>query len=90
MTQNSKFSRPSRQAPTQADIDRVIGAAETRDGPGSTSPTPSEVGAESRFTMVLPADMAERVDKARRGAGRMARLAWIRLAIAEKLNRDGA
>jgi hypothetical protein len=40
--------------------------------------------------MVLPADMSERVDKARKGAGGMARLAWIRLAIAEKLNRDGA
>ncbi len=93
MTQTSKFSRPSRQQPTQADIDRVIGAAETRDGPSSAAAAAEasqEPAAESRFTMVLSADMAERVDKARKGAGGMARLAWIRLAIAEKLNRDGA
>ena len=90
MTQSSKFSRPGRQQPTQADIDRVIGAAEARDDPAPVvPPSPPLPEVEVRFTMVLPAEMSERVDKARKGAGGMARLAWIRLAIAEKLSRDG-
>jgi hypothetical protein len=33
--------------------------------------------------------MADRVDAARKRVGGIARLAWIRLAIAEKLDRDG-
>ncbi|MBE7157360.1 MAG: hypothetical protein INR62_02790 [Rhodospirillales bacterium] len=83
MNKSSKFARPQRE-PTPAEIERVIGKAETRDEP--TVETPE---AEVRFTMVLPSGMSERVDKARKAAGGMARLAWIRLAIAEKLNRDG-
>jgi hypothetical protein len=85
MTKPSKFSRPQRE-PTPAEVERVIAQAETRDEPVTVA-TPPE--AEVRFTMVLPADMSERVSKARKGAGGMARLAWIRLAIAEKLSRDG-
>jgi len=88
MTQSSKFSRPQRQQPSQADVDRVISKAETRDDPTSTATAP-EPEAEVRFTMVLPTSMSARVDKARKGAGGLARLAWIRLAIAEKLGRDG-
>lgn len=85
MSKPSKFSRPQRQ-PAEAEIDKVISKADTRDDPASAAPTPE---AEVRFTMVLPADMSERVDKARKAAGGMARLAWIRLAIAEKLGREG-
>jgi len=81
----SKFSRPQR-APTEAEVEHIITKADTRDDPAPVASAPE---AEVRFTMVLPADMSERVDKARKGAGGMARLAWIRLAIAEKLNREG-
>jgi len=83
MNKPSKFSRPQRE-PSLAEIEQVIGKAETRDDPAGTAPE-----AEVRFTLVLPSSMAERVDTARKAAGRLARLAWIRLAIAEKLNRDG-
>jgi hypothetical protein len=85
MSKPSKFSRPQRE-PTPAEVEAVIGKAETRDDPG---PAPSPLEAEVRFTLVLSSDMSERVDKARKGAGGMARLAWIRLAVAEKLTRDG-
>jgi hypothetical protein len=68
------------------EVERIIGKAETRDEPAPATPPPE---VEVRFTMVLPAGMSERVDKARKMAGGMARLAWIRLAIAEKLSRDG-
>lgn len=85
MSKPSKFSRPQRE-PTPAEIEQVIAKAETRDDPTSAVQLPE---AEVRFTMVLPADLSERVDKARKGAGGMARLAWIRLAIAEKLSREG-
>ncbi|MDT8278140.1 MAG: hypothetical protein E7K72_16560 [Roseomonas mucosa] len=85
MTKPSKFSRPQRE-PTPAEIEHVIAQAETRDEPATVAVPPE---AEVRFTMVLPSGMSEKVDKARKGAGGMARLAWIRLAIAEKLNRDG-
>ncbi len=89
MTRTSKFSRPQRQQPTQVEVDHVISKAETRDDPTLANPTPPVPEVDIRFTLVLPPDMSERVDKARKGAGGMARLAWIRLAIAEKLNRDG-
>ena len=89
MTQSSKFSRPQRQQPSQADVDRVISKAETRDDPAPAAAPLPEPEAEVRFTLVLPTSMSARVDKARKGAGGMARLAWIRLAIAEKLSRDG-
>ena len=82
----SKFAKPKPQAqrePTQDDIDRVIGKAEARDD------RPVTPEAEVRFTLVLPVSMADRVDAARKKAGGIARLAWIRLAIAEKLDRDG-
>lgn len=85
MTKPSKFSRPLRE-PTPEEVERIVGKAETRDEPAPAAPPPE---AEIRFTMVLPADLSDRVDKARKAAGGMARLAWIRLAIAEKLIRDG-
>lgn len=78
----SKFARPSPapKSPSQADIDRVIGAAEAKDG----SPDAAEV----RFTMTLPAELAADVDRARKRA-HLTRLGWIRLAITEKLEREG-
>ncbi len=82
MNKPSKFARPSRE-PTAVEIEQVIGKAETRD-----EPITSEV--EVRFTLVLPSSLADRVDAARKEAGGMARLAWIRLAIAEKLSREKA
>src|SRR5690349_2997387 len=84
MNKPSKFARPQGHEPTAAEIERVIGKAETHDKPSSSAQE-----AEVRFTLVLPSSMADRVDTARKAAGGMARLAWIRLAIAEKLARDG-
>jgi hypothetical protein len=85
MNKSSKFARPQGREPTPTEIEQVIGKAETRDEPAGVAPE-----AEVRFTLVLPSAMADRVDVARKAAGGMARLAWIRLAIAEKLGRDGA
>jgi hypothetical protein len=77
----SKFSKPKPDAKTQADIDRVIAGAEAADDRKTTS------GGDVRFTMTLPPDMAARIDAARQSAC-LTRLAWIRLAIAEKLARE--
>jgi len=88
MNKPSKFAKPQRE-PTLAEVERVIGKAETRDEPASSAPVPEpEAEKEIRFTLALPSGMADRVDTARKAAGGMARLAWIRLAIAEKLIRD--
>jgi hypothetical protein len=87
MNKPSKFAKPQRE-PTLAEVERVIGKAETRDEPASPAAEP-EAEKEVRFTLALPSGMADRVDTARKAAGGMARLAWIRLAIAEKLIRDG-
>jgi hypothetical protein len=87
MTKPSKFTKPQplpQQEPTEDEIDRIIDKAESRDDP--SMPEPEK---EVRFTMALQSSMAFRVDKAREAAGGIARLAWIRLAIAEKLARDG-
>lgn len=81
MNKPSKFVRPQRE-PTPTEIEQVIGKAEARDEPAA-------IEAEVRFTLVLPPSMADRVNTARKAAGGMARLAWIRLAIAEKLSREG-
>lgn len=89
---------------TEADIERVIQGADAIDdrppnreargtaslGDFSAGPIPPRPDADDvRFTMTLPADMAHQVDVARKKAGRLTRLSWIRLAVAEKLERDG-
>lgn len=91
----SKFSKPKPAgAVTQADIERVIQGADAVDGRAEEAanlkpaPQPADQG-EVRFTMTLPADMDGRIDRARKRAGGLTRLAWIRLAVAEKLERDG-
>jgi len=84
----TKFSkpRPAGHIPHQADIDRVISGADAVDDRKTEK---IDEGTEVRFTMTLPADMAQRVDVARKAAGRLTRLSWIRMAVAEKLSRDG-
>lgn len=86
----SKFNKPTRAGhiPHQSDIDRVISGADAVDDRKAEKP-PTEEEPEVRFTMTLPADMAQRVDVARKAAGRLTRLSWIRMAVAEKLSRDG-
>jgi len=86
----SKFSkpRPAGHIPHQDDIDRVIRGAGAVDDRRVEKPAQEE--GEVRFTMTLPGDLAQRVDRARKGAGGLTRLSWIRMAVAEKLNRDGA
>lgn len=82
----SKFSTPRAKAtPTQAEIDRVIGAAEAHD---ATPAANGEADKEIRFTMVLSGDQSEGIDASRKRS-KLTRLAWIRLAIAEKLEREG-
>jgi hypothetical protein len=91
----SKFSKPkSTSAVTQADIDRVIEGADAVDDRPAVRKTeevlpPRPDADDVRFTMTLPADMAQQVDVARKSAGRLTRLSWIRLAVAEKLARGG-
>jgi hypothetical protein len=70
----SKFAKP-----TKADVDRIIGGAEAKDG---------KPGKETRFTMILQPALTHQVDMACEKAGGMSRLSWIRLAIVEKLARD--
>jgi hypothetical protein len=83
----SKFSKPKPPAVTEADIDRVIeGADAIDDRRAEKKPADQE---EVRFTMTLQGEMASRIERARRAAGGMTRLSYIRLAIAEKLARDG-
>jgi hypothetical protein len=84
----SKFSKPkpTPQA-SEAEIERVIqGADAVDDRQGAEKPV--EQG-DVRFTMTLTGDMAGRIDRARKDAGDLTRLSWIRVAIAEKLARDG-
>lgn len=79
----SRFKRPETgKGPTKAEIDRVIAGAEARDGVGA------DEAKEKRFTMTLPEQLADDVDRARERSG-LTRLAWIRLAITEKLEREG-
>jgi hypothetical protein len=77
----SKFEKPAAKSPTKADIDRVIGAADAADD----RPAEKEV----RFTMTLDSEMTAQIDRARKATGRLSRLAWLRQAAAEKLERDG-
>jgi hypothetical protein len=86
----SKFAKPkAAPAVAQADIDRVIEGADAVDDRRKGKPTEDAGDGEVRFTMTLTGDLAQRVDRARKAAGGLTRLSWIRLAVAEKLNRDG-
>jgi hypothetical protein len=90
----SKFSKPKPAAePSPADIERVIQGADAvdarRDAGKPASAAKSEDGEEVRFTMTLSGELAGRIDRARKAAGGLTRLSWIRLAVAEKLMRDG-
>jgi len=84
----SKFSKP--RPVTEADIDRVIEGADAADDRRAEKKPAVESGQkEVRFTMTLPGELAGRVNRARKAAGGLTLLSWIRLAIAEKLSRDG-
>ena len=86
----SKFSKPKPAAVTEADIERVIqGADSVDDRRDEKKPIREADPSEVRFTMTLPGEMDSRIDRARKAAGGLTRLAWIRVAIAEKLARDG-
>jgi hypothetical protein len=91
----SKFTKPKPAAePSHEDIERVIQGADAVDArrddrkPASAANADEDAG-EVRFTMTLAGDMAKRVDRARKAAGGLTRLSWIRMAVAEKLTRDG-
>jgi hypothetical protein len=84
----SKFSKPKPTSPvTEAEIERVIQGADAVDDPRGEK-KPIDQG-DVRFTMTLAGDMAQRIDRARKAAGGLTRLSWIRVAVAEKLARDG-
>jgi hypothetical protein len=84
----SKFNKPKATAQvSEAEIERVIQGADAVDD--RRQPEKAVDQGEVRFTMTLPGDMAGRVDQARRKAGGLTRLSWIRLAVAEKLEREG-
>ena len=72
----SKFAKPKPAgAITQADIDRVIEGADAVDDRKAEPKTAEDV----RFTMTLDSETAGRVDQARKKAGRLTRLSWIRM-----------
>jgi hypothetical protein len=84
----SKFSKPKpASSVTEADIERVIQGADAVDD-RKAEQNPDDQG-EVRFTMTLAGDMSGRVNRARKAAGGLTRLSWIRLAVAEKLTREG-
>jgi|tagenome__1003787_1003787.scaffolds.fasta_scaffold20613368_1 hypothetical protein len=86
----SKFSKPKPTAASEAEIERVIQGADAVDDPRGDDRKAEPIDQDDvRFTMTLPGDLATRVDRARKAAGGMTRLAWLRLAAAEKLARDG-
>jgi hypothetical protein len=85
----SKFSKPKPAAVTQDDINRVIEGADAVDDRRERKLAAEPDQGEVRFTMTLGGEMARRIDRARKSAGGMTRLSWIRLAVAEKLARDG-
>ncbi|EWY36406.1 hypothetical protein N825_27050 [Skermanella stibiiresistens SB22] len=85
---SSKFSKPKPAgAVSQTDIERVIQGADAVDDRREDKKSVEE--SEVRFTMTLPGEMSGRVDRARKSAGGLTRLSWIRVAVAEKLSRDG-
>ena len=84
----SKFNKPKTAAQvSEAAIERVIQGADAVDDRRQPDIAVDQV--EVRFTMTLTGEMAGRVDQARKKAGGLTRLAWIRLAAAEKLEREG-
>jgi hypothetical protein len=86
----SKFSKPKPATVSQDDIDRVIeGADAVDDRRTEKKPTAEPDQEDVRFTMTLGREMASRIDRARKAAGGLTRLSYIRMAVAEKLSRDG-
>jgi hypothetical protein len=87
----SKFSKPKpASAVTEADIERVIEGADAVDDRRAEKKPAAEPDQEDvRFTMTMAGDMASRIDRARKAAGGLTRLSYIRMAVAEKLARDG-
>jgi hypothetical protein len=88
----SKFSKPKPTTVTQDDIDRVIEGADAVDDRRTEKKPPAEpepASEEVRFTMTMAGAMASRIDRARKAAGGLTRLSYIRMAVAEKLARDG-
>jgi hypothetical protein len=92
-TDMSKFAKPksagTTSAVTQADIDRVIEKADAVDD-RKPEPKPDQKPSKGViFTMSITDEMAGQIDIARKRSGGLTRLSWIRLAVAEKLARDG-
>ena len=85
----SKFSKPKASTVTQADIDRVIEGADAVDDRRAEPKSEQKPSKGVVFTMTITDDMAGQIDIARKRAGGLTRLSWIRLAVAEKLARDG-
>src|SRR3954465_10416823 len=92
----SKFSKPQPAAapipavpPTEEAIERIIGRASAYDVapapvPVETPPPPVRPRLV-RFTLELPEDMVAEIDAMRKRTGNPSRVAWIRMAISEKL-----
>ncbi len=70
--------------PSQADIERVINAGSPPPGIGEDVPTQKEV----KFQMVIPADLCQLIDDARR-LTKTSRRTWLLQAAQEKLAREG-
>jgi hypothetical protein len=79
-----KPSRSSEKQPLQVDIERVINAGSPPPIAESVDDTPKEV----RFQMVIPEQLCNLIDDARK-LTKTSRRAWLLTAAQEKLEREG-
>lgn len=94
----SKFSKPGARtpaAPSAADIERVIGGAESDDGRhpqrrtgGGASTHPTPPGDNVKFLMTIGSELAARTDRVRDRLG-LSRVALVRLALSRFLDQEG-
>lgn len=91
MTESSKFRR-NRPVPDLSDrqLEKLAETAKVRETT-EVAPTPGELrqAAEKAFTLTLPAEVAETIDRLRKSPVRLSRRQWIRMAIQEKIERSG-
>lgn len=79
-----KPSRSSEKQPLQVDIERVINAGSPPPIKNEVDDTPKEV----RFQMVIPEQLCNLIDDARK-LTKTSRRAWLLTAAQEKLEREG-
>lgn len=80
---------PAPSQTSEADVKKVLNRSKTRDAPGAPTTLGEQRMAEAvKFLMVLEPDVAAMIERLRQQPVRMSRRHWIRMAIAEKIERD--